>query len=116
LAQFAPTRRLARRRYRAFVEEGLAEALEQRVRGERLGEADFLRESFGFDPPLEEIPRIQVEPLPPPLEQIFAATSRYPIVRAYRRHGYTLNQIAKYLGCSYATVSRRLRREESEAA
>jgi putative transposase len=116
LAQFAPTRRLAQRRYRAFVEEGLAEALEEQVRGERLGDADFLRESFGFDPPLEEIPRVQVEPLPPLLDEIFAAAPRFPVVQAYRRHGYTLSQIAKYLGCSYSTVSRRLRREESQAA
>jgi REP element-mobilizing transposase RayT len=116
LTQFAPTRRLAQRRYRAYVAEGAADALEQRVRGERLGEDDFLRESHGFDPPLAEIPREQVEPLPPRLEEIFAAGLPTPIERAYRRHGYTLSQIADYLGCSYSTVSRRLRREEAQAA
>jgi putative transposase len=116
LAQFAPTRKLAQHRYRTYVEAGLADELERQVRGERLGEDDFLRESFGYDPPLEEIPRVQVEPLPPALEEIFAAAHPYPIERAYRRHGYTLNQIAKYLGCSYSTISRRLREEEAQAA
>lgn len=115
LAQFAPTRRLAQRRYRAYVAEGIADALEQRVRGERLGENDFLRDTHGFDPPLAEIPREQVEPLPPPLEEIFAARWPAPIARAYRRHGYTLRQIADHLGCSYSTISRRLRREEADA-
>ncbi len=113
LTQFAPTRKLAQKSYRDYIAEGLADALAQRVTGERLGEDDFLRETFGFDPPLEEIPRVQVEPIAPPLEEIFAATAEMPIALAYRRHGYTLRQIADYLGCSYSTISRRLRREEA---
>lgn len=116
LAQFASTRKLAQHRYRAYVEAGLGDELELRVRGERLGEDEFLRDTFGFDPPLEEIPRVQVEPLPPPLGEIFAANATHPIARAYRRHGYTLNQIARYLGCSYSTISRRLRAEEAQEA
>ena len=86
------------------------------MRGERLGPDNFLGNTFGYDPPLEEIPRIQVEPLPPTLEQIFAAKPPQPIARAYRRHGYTLKQIADYLGCSYSTISRRLRAEEVHTA
>ncbi len=112
LAQFAPTKRLAQQRYRAFVAEGLADELERQVRGQRLGDDDFLRDTHGYDPPLEEIPRIQIEPLPPTLEEIFAAPAPHPIARAYRRHGYTLRQIAQHLGCSYSTISRRLREEE----
>lgn len=72
--------------------------------------------TFGYDPPLEEIPRVQVEPVPPPLEQIFASTTATPIATAYRRHGYTLRQIAIHLGCSYSTISRRLRQEEAQLA
>lgn len=100
--------------YRASA--GLAEALEAQQQGERRGEERFLRETFGFDPPLAEIPRVQVEPIPPPLEEIFAAASATPVAIAYRRHGYTLRQIAKYVGCSYSTISRRLRREEASFA
>jgi hypothetical protein len=75
------------------------------VRGERLGPDEFLRDTHGYDPPLAEIPRIQVEPLPPTLEEIFAANFPHPIARAYRRHGYTLRQIAEHLGCSYSTIN-----------
>ncbi len=116
LGQFAPTRELAQRRHRTFIADGLAEALELRSLGERLGGDDFLRDTFGHDPPLEEIPRVQVEPLPPPLEQILASDTPTPIATAYRRHGYTLRQIANHLGCSYSTISRRLRREEAQLA
>jgi len=113
LAQFAPTRKLAQQRYRAYVEEGVDDDLERRVRGERLGQEDFLRGTFGYDPPLAEIPRVQVEPIPPSLDEIFANGRPFPIACAYRRHGYTLSQIAKHLGCSYSTISRRLRAEEA---
>ena len=82
------------------------------VRGERLGSTTLLTERFGYDPPLAEIPRVQVEPLPPTLAEIFAGNSRGPVATAYRRHGYTLRAIAEHLDCHYSTVSRRLRREE----
>jgi IS30 family transposase len=53
-------------------------------------------------------------PLPPSLEELFADGDERPVARAYRRYGYTLQQIAAHLGCHYSTVSRRLRREEAE--
>jgi putative transposase len=112
LGAFASTRRLARRRYRDYVLAGLDEALEERVKGERLGDEPFLREDFGHDEPIPEVPREQWLPLPPPLEELFAGEER-PIATAYRRYGYTLREIGAYLGCHYATVSRALRREES---
>lgn len=116
LASFASTRRVAQERYRAFVAEGERDALADRVRGERLGSASFLGERLGHDPPLPEIPRAQIEPLPPTLAEIFARVPEAAVATAYRRHGYTLRQIAEYLGCHYSTVSRRLRREEAAAS
>jgi putative transposase len=112
LGQFGARRASAQAAYRAFVEEGLADALEAEVCGERLGEESFLRERFGYDPPLAEIPRVQVEPVRAPLEAIFA-TGAQPVATAYREHGYTLRELAEHLGCHYSTVSRRLRREET---
>jgi REP element-mobilizing transposase RayT len=112
LGHFAMSRRTAEARYRAFVAEGEPEAPGGRVRGERLGGASLLTERFGYEPPLAEIPRVQLEPLPPTLEVIFAGELQAPISTAYRRHGYTLRSIAEHLGCHYSTVSRRLRREE----
>jgi putative transposase len=114
LAHFGDDPVRARQRYREFVVERIGNALEEHVRGERLGSESFLRERFGHEPPLPEIPRIQVEPVPPPLAEIFSREP-LPVERAYRRHGYTIGQIAAYLGCHYSTVSRRLRREEELA-
>jgi REP-associated tyrosine transposase len=96
---------------REFVAAGIDDALAQRVRGERLGSDGFLRERFGLEPPLKEIPREQVEPERRPLAEIFEEEA-FAVAAAYRRHGYSQRQIGAYLGCHYSTVSRRLAREE----
>lgn len=110
LAQFGPRRETAQARYRAFVADGIEDALE--VRGERVGGETFLRDRLGFEPPLAEIPRAQIEPLRPPLAELFAS-AELPIATAHRQHDYRLREIADYLGCHYSTVSRRLAEEES---
>ena len=112
LGLFAPARRAAQRAYEEFVLAGVADALADRVRGERLGSEDFLRNDFGHDEPIPEVPREQWLPEPPKLGEIFA-TERRPIATAYRRYGYTLREIGAVLGCHYATVSRALRQEEA---
>jgi putative transposase len=99
--------------YREFVAAGIDEALAERVRGERLGSEGFLRNRFGLEPPLAEIPRVQIEPDRRPLAQIFG-DERFAVACAYRSHGYSLAEIATHLGCHYSTVSRRLSREEGE--
>jgi REP element-mobilizing transposase RayT len=113
LGHFGETERAARDGYRRFVADGLAEATEDAVRGERLGGEAFLRERLRYDPPLPEVPRVQVEPLRRSLEGIFAQEER-PVAAAYREHGYTLREIGEFLGCHYSTVSRRLLREEAD--
>jgi putative transposase len=110
LSQFATRRRLAQHAYRSYIERGIDEALN--VRGQRVGTNSFLRDTFGRDPPIREIPREQIEPLPPELKEIFA-TSPNPVATAYRRHGYTLQQIGQHLGRHYSTISRRLKHEET---
>jgi putative transposase len=112
LGRFAPTRRAAQRGYEEFVLAGLSDALAHRVRGERLGSEEFLRDDFGYDEPIPEVPREQWVPEPPKLEEIFAGERR-PIATAYRRYGYTLRELGAFLGCHYATVSRALRQEEA---
>jgi putative transposase len=116
LARFDPVDRArARTRYRRFVAEGLGEALAEQVVGERLGGDEFLSDRFGrqLHP---EIPRVQIEPLPPPLAELFWNGDRTPIATAYRQHGYTLPEIADHLGCHYSTISRKLRLEEAQLA
>jgi hypothetical protein len=113
LSQFGTTRRVAQARYRAYIEGAAGEPGDEQVRGERVGDDEFLRETFGFEPPVAEVPRVQVQPLSPPLADIFASEAAFPVLCAYRRHGYSIAQIADHLGCHYSTISRRLRREEA---
>jgi putative transposase len=111
LGELGDTYPAAQAAYREFTAAGIGEALAERVRGERLGSDGFLRDRFGFEPPLPEIPRAQVEPERRPLPEIFAGEV-FPVASAYRSHGYSLREIGLHLGCHYSTVSRRLRREE----
>jgi len=62
---------------------------------------------------LPEIPRVQVEPRPPSLDELFATGGETSIATAYRQHGYTMREIAEHLGCHYSTVSRKLRGQEA---
>jgi REP-associated tyrosine transposase len=112
LAGFGRDRPRAQAAYRQFVFDGIGKTLDQEIVGERIGKEQFLRNRFGqeFQP---EIPNVQIEPLPPTLLELFSAADPTPVATAYRRHGYTLRDIAEHLGCHYATVSRRLRREEA---
>jgi hypothetical protein len=112
LGRFGKTRTRAQAAFRRFVEEGLDDP---EIVGERVGSSAFLRDRFGIDEPLAEIPRVQIQPERTPLWVLFGRSPR-PVADAYRLDGYTLREIADYLGCHYSTVSRRLRREEAGLA
>jgi AraC-like DNA-binding protein len=100
--------------YRVYIDADIAEQLNNQVRGERIGSDSFLANRFSVNPPLPEIPRVQIEPAPPPLTEIFTSHTEDAVAIAYRKHGYTLREIADHLGCHYSTISRRLKREEGE--
>lgn len=118
LAHFAESLPAARRRYRAFVEEGLrAPSPWEKLQGQvLLGDKPFLRK---LAPRLKskvlakEIPKAQRHAVRPGLKQAFgrvmpeqrAARNRL-IATLYLKHGYTQAQIAEHLGLHYATVSR----------
>lgn len=110
LSEFASARRLAQGRYRSFVDMDDG-ALDEKVRGERLGTDDFLRQTTALQYVGGEIPHRQLAPLRPSLSEVFESES-VPVATAYRGYRYTLREIAEHLGCHYSTVSRRLRREE----
>lgn len=111
LGELGTTYAGAQAAYREFVAAGISAALADRVRGERIGSERFLSERFGLEPPVPEIPRVQVEPERRPLAEIFLAEA-FPVASAYRSHGYSLREIGAHLGCHYSTVSRKLRGEE----
>jgi hypothetical protein len=75
LVTVGTTRRAAQAQYRAFVLDGIDDALAEAVRGQRLGTDALLRDTFGYDPPLAQMPREQIEPLPPSLDEIFTRPS-----------------------------------------
>lgn len=109
LAQFSSRRSLAQKRYREFVGSVLGDPA---VCGERVGTDAFLSLKLGRRDALLEVPRPQLQPLRPPLTEVFANEDR-PIATAYRVHQYRLREIAAHLGCHYSTVSRALDREET---
>jgi REP element-mobilizing transposase RayT len=115
LGQFGRSRRKAQEAYREFVAEGRgASPWESLVGQVFLGSERFVRRLQAKAAPLPEVPRGQ-RTARPSLATVFArGREENGIVNAYRKHGYTLKEIADHLGVHYATVSRRLRRAEEQ--
>jgi putative transposase len=113
LSVFSSERNHAQRSYRDFVAAADPD-VEAEIVGERLGSKAFLATRFTAEP-MPEVPRPQWQPAPPTLEEIFASDPT-PIATAYRLYRYPLTTIAAHLGCHYATVSRKLSREERGVA
>ena len=111
LGQFAQRRREACERLAELVRQDGDDDLPL-LGGVYAATEAFVRSCLADLEPVPEVPRRQWQPLRPPLEDVFAC-ERLPVAAAYRRYGYTLAEIARHLGCHYATVSRRLRREEA---
>jgi putative transposase len=109
LAQFSSSRQRAQKRYREFVASAVGDPP---VCGERVGGDPFLALKLGRRDALPEVPRLQLQPLRPPLAEVFA-NEEMPIATAYRVHQYRLREIAAHLGCHYSTVSRALDLEEA---
>jgi REP-associated tyrosine transposase len=119
LAQFGNDRRRAQQAYQQFVADALSDAhTDPRPLADLyLGATHFVRDLSRDLQPLREIKRAQWQPLPPPLEELFADQNPDTIRSAHHHYGYTLTEIADHLGVHYATISRTLRRlEEQEEA
>lgn len=116
LASFSSVRQQAEAQYRRFCADPIGSGLWQKVRGQiYLGGDRFLdgvKEHVRSVERDEEVPIPQWEPNPRPLSALFAEHGERAVLVAYRQHGYRLRELAKYLGCHSATVSRRLRRLE----
>lgn len=126
LSQFGESRHEAQARYRAFVSAGSVkdrpwEALSGRT---FLGSEEFidrLGPLLSERLPLAEIPKEQRFVARPPLPVIFenaqVETRAGRAAKMYQAHagfGYTLKEIADFLGIHYATVSRAVKRVEME--
>jgi REP element-mobilizing transposase RayT len=113
LEQFGQNRRLAQKRYREFVRDGVANRPWDALKGQiYLGSDKFIERHSAEDKQINEIPRAQLKAIKPTLKRIFAKDRDSGIAQAYREHGYRLHEIAAHLGVHYATVSRKLKKIE----
>jgi REP element-mobilizing transposase RayT len=119
LAQFSEKMITARQRYRTFVAEGMAgteKPWEKLVGQVFLGSESFvarMQELLEGKQDIKEIPRSQRYPGRPPLSRLFAEVSpgnrqqrNQRIAEAHIACGYTLKEIADFLGVHYTTVSK----------
>ncbi|MGH7927323.1 MAG: addiction module toxin RelE, partial [Candidatus Binatia bacterium] len=77
-----------------------------------LGSEEFIKRHSAENTQLKEIPRAQLKASKSTLERIFAKNRETGITKAYREHGYRLQEIAAHLRIHYATVSRKLEKIE----
>lgn len=121
LSQFGRNRKEAIKEYKEFVRAGLKEESPmKKVRGQMfLGEDNFIERLRGFikgKETLKEIPRVQRYITRPTLEKIFKekTVKDKAVYKAHVTCGYTLKEIAEYLGVHYTTISRAVKRVEDE--
>ena len=115
LSQFADERKKAQRLYRRFVAKETGRSPWDDLKGQiYLGSEKFIKSIPKPKTKLNEVPRAQRLLDRPRLKEIFAEaeTEDEGIFKAYHDYGYTMREIAEYLGIHYATVSRHLRRME----
>jgi len=123
LSQFAASRGEAVRAYAEFVREGAGEPSPWLNSKSEiyLGSDSFLERMqamVGKDEHISEVPRAQRRPSPESLESF---ARRYPhrkvaMAEAYLSGGYALNEIGRYFGVHYSTVSRAVGRYEKTRA
>jgi REP element-mobilizing transposase RayT len=113
----------ARRRYRAFVEEGIGEpgtVLDKLRSRPAVGGESFLTrlaEHWPLATRSAEVPRAQRFVGRPALSELFQGVASKAernacVVVAVRDHGYAMREVAEFLGRHYATVSRALARAD----
>jgi len=115
LGQFADEKRKAQRLYRKFVADGIGRTPWDDLKGQvYLGSETFIESIPTPEAKLNEVPREQRLLDRQTLKGIFvgAGTKDEGIFTAYYDHGYTMREIAEFLGVHYATVSRHLHEAE----
>lgn len=124
LRQFHDSDRLqAERRFRSFVAKRIVadpKSDAALVAGPILGSPEFIdrfEQSLKAVKPIKEIPRASRFTARPSLNEVFRACDGGPelasrVRGAHVDHGYTMAEIAGYLGLHYSTVSRMIRNLE----
>jgi REP element-mobilizing transposase RayT len=123
LSQFGKERQAAANQYQAFVRSGIkAESPLKAIKGQLiLGQDNFIDEIKHLmrgKERLKEITREQRYLTRPPLKEIFKLKDKKSkdqvMYEAHLQYGYTLKDIAEYIGVHYSTVSRAIKRIERE--
>jgi len=123
LSQFGKEQKAAFSRYQAFVLSGIkAESPLKAIKGQLfLGQENFIeniKHLMRGKEKLKEIPREQRYIARPPLNEIFKCKDKKSkdqvIYEAHLQYGYTLKDIAEYIGVHYTTVSRAIKKIEGE--
>ncbi len=124
LSQFGDNKTEAIAGYKQFVLAGKSEDCPWRdVKGQIFLGVDGLIEKYRKllkrKENLNEVPKIQRYALRPTLKELLPAQKRNGkiikdkiIYKAYVHYGYTLKEIAEYLGVHYVTISRTIKRVE----
>ena len=124
LSQFGGRKRVAIERYKRFVMEGIGKGSPwETLKGQIfLGTDEFIRQLREFldkKKDVREVPKLQrhvarpsLSDLVKPKEEKETKIEGKAIYAAYVRYGYTMKEIAEYLGFHYATISRAIKREE----
>ncbi len=122
LSQWGTRKKAAAERYSRFVREGIGgESPWKDLKGQVfLGGEEFVRGLAGAldcREDLKEIPKIQRYAGRPSLNEIFKEKStpymEDIVYQAYVRYGYTMREIAAFMGVHYCTVSRAIKRAEA---
>ncbi len=124
LSRFGKQKRRAQKRYRTFVQEGIeAESIWEKTRGLiALGDDGFVKlisAHLRGAGELKEISRAQRFVGRPGLEEVFEGVDKKvernrKMVKAVYDHGYSQQELARYLGLHYSTVSRLIKWEMSK--
>ena len=116
LSQFGKEQKKASREYQALVRSGIkAESPLNAIKGQLfLGQENFIDEIKHLMRGKERLKEITR----PPLNEIFKLkdqkSKEQVIYEAHLQYGYTLKDIAEYIGVHYTTVSRAIKRIERE--
>ena len=121
LSQFG-NKQKSSRGYQAFVSSGIKEASPLKaVKGQLfLGQENFtdeIKHLIRAKEKLKEIPRKQRYVTRLPLNEIFKdkKSKDQAMYKAHLQYGYTLKDIAEYIGMHYTTVSKVIKRIEGES-
>jgi len=123
LSQFGEEKKKASRQYQAFVASGIkTESPLKEIKGQLfLGQENFIdkiKHLMSGKENLKEITKKQRYVTRPPLNEIFEPKdkkSKYQAMyETHQQYGYTLKDIAEYLGVHYTTVSKVIKIIEGE--